>query len=149
MHFSEEDVNRIVGDIWTSVLDTEIELVAQGVMIPRERRSMVGCIQFAGAWEGSVSLFFTELLGYKAAAAMLEMKVDEISETDVQDVLGELTNMIAGNLNTLLPPGGLISLPSVVEGIDYRITVPGGRVACQLGYMCEGEPMRVSIMERI
>jgi len=149
MHFSEEDLNRIITDIWTSILGFEIEFVPDGVSIPKGERSMVGCIQITGDWEGAVTLFCPDSLVQKATAAMFGMGEDEISEDEMQDALGELTNMTAGNINTLLPQGCRISLPSVAEGIDYKITIPGGKIVCQLGFQCEGEPMLATIMERV
>ena len=66
---------------------------------------------------------------------MFEMSEDEVSDDEMMDTLGELTNMAAGNINTLLPSGCTISLPSVAEGIDYKLTIPGGKVTCELGFL--------------
>lgn len=149
MHFEKEDINRIITDIWTSILGFEIEYVHEGVTLPKGERSMVGCIQIAGEWEGAVTLFCPDSLVLKATASMFGMGEDEVSDEEMQDTLGELTNMTAGNINTLLPPGCCISLPSVAEGIDYKVTIPGGRITCQLGFLCEGQPMIATIMERV
>lgn len=149
MHFNEEDINRIITDIWTSILGFEIEYVPDGVLLPKGERSMVGCIQIAGEWQGAVTLLCPDSLVRKATASMYEMPEDEVSDDEMQDVLGELTNMAAGNINTLLPSGCCISLPSVAEGIDYKLTIPGGKVTCQIGFLCEGEPMIAAVMERV
>ncbi|ATX78556.1 Chemotaxis phosphatase CheX [Mariprofundus aestuarium] len=148
MHFNEEDINRIITDIWTTILDLEIEYVHDGVTLPKGERSMVGCIQIAGEWQGAVTLFCPDSLVRKATASMFGMTEDEVSEDEMQDALGELTNMTAGNINTLLPQGCCISLPSVAEGIDYKITIPGGKVTCELGFLCEGEPMIAAVVAR-
>jgi len=149
MHFNEEDLNRIITDIWTSILSFEIEFVHDGVSLPKTERSMVGCIQIAGEWQGAVTLFCPASLVRKATASMFDMPEDEVSDDEMQDTLGELTNMTAGNINTLLPPGCCISLPSVAEGIDYKLTIPGGKITCELGFLCEGEPMIAAVMERV
>jgi len=148
MHFNEEDINRIITDIWTTILDLEIEYVHDGVTLPKGTRSMAGCIQIAGEWQGAVTLFCPDSLVRKATASMFGMTEDEVSEDEMQDALGELTNMTAGNINTLLPQGCCISLPSVAEGIDYKITIPGGKVTCELGFLCEGEPMIAAVVAR-
>ena len=46
-------------------------------------------------------------------------------DDDVRDVMGELANMVAGNLKSLLPRGVDLSMPSVVEGSDYALRVCG------------------------
>jgi len=149
MHFKDEDINRIITDIWTSILGFEIEFVHDGVSLPKSERSMVGCIQITGEWQGAVTLFCPDSLVRKATASMFEMPEDEVSDDEMQDTLGELTNMTAGNINTLLPTGCGISLPTVAEGIDYKLTIPGGKVTCELGFLCEGEPMIAAVMERV
>ena len=150
MHFKEEDLNRIITDIWTSILGFQIEYVQDGVKLPTGERSMVGCIQITGSeWAGAVTLFCTDTLVKKATASMFEMAEDEVSDEEMQDTLGELTNMAAGNINTLLPAGCRISLPSVAEGVDYKITIPGGKVICQLGFLSEGQPVLAAVTERV
>jgi len=149
MHFNEDDINRIITDIFTSILGFSIEHIADDILIPETDRSMVGCIQIAGEWQGAVTLFCPDTLVRKATASMFEMPEDEVADDEMQDALGELTNMTAGNINTLLPPGCTISLPTVAEGIDYKVTIPGGKVTFQLSFLCEGEPMVAAIMERV
>jgi chemotaxis protein CheX len=51
-----------------------------------------------------------------------------MNEDDVRDVLGELANMVAGNLKSLLPKGVDLSIPTVVEGRDYSLHVCGGNI---------------------
>jgi len=44
---------------------------------------------------------------------LIPSRVDD----DVRDSIGELANMVGGNLKSLMPPGVALSLPSVVEGV--------------------------------
>jgi CheY-specific phosphatase CheX len=39
--------------------------------------------------------------------------------------MGELANMIGGNLKSVLPRGASLSMPSVVEGSKYSVRVCG------------------------
>ena len=66
---------------------------------------------------------------------------------DVRDTLGELANMIAGNLKALLPFGVAISMPSVVEGSDYSLRICGGNQASRLTFSSELGEFRVTLVE--
>jgi CheY-specific phosphatase CheX len=46
-------------------------------------------------------------------------KVDDV----VRDLLGELVNMIDGNLKRVLARGLRLSMPSVVDGSDYSLRI--------------------------
>jgi len=148
MQFSTDDIVHISTDIWTSILGFEIKHVPEGREIPPGQRSMIGCIQITGDWEGAVTLHCPETLARKATAVMFGLPEADICDEEVQDTLGELTNMTAGNVKTLLPSSCRISLPSVAEGTDYRLRVPGGKIMIQTGFECEGEALLVSVLVR-
>ena len=59
-------------------------------------------------------------------------RVDDV----VRDVLGELANMIGGNLKSVLSRGIQLSMPSVVDGSDYCLRVCGAEVRERLGFQC-------------
>jgi len=46
-------------------------------------------------------------------------------DSDVLDAIGEVVNMIAGNLNSTLTGGAVMSMPAVVTGSDFTLTVVG------------------------
>lgn len=146
MSFSEEAISRIVTDIWTSMLGLEVKYVPEGVTLPPDEPSKVGYIQLTGDWEGTVTLFCPESLACKATASMFEMSEDEVSNEEIRDALGELTNMTAGNINTQLLKNSNISQPFVTAGDDH--SVPGGKIARQLGFLCEGKPLLATVLEK-
>jgi CheY-specific phosphatase CheX len=51
-----------------------------------------------------------------------------VSLEDARDGLGELCNVLAGNLKPMLPAGVGISAPSVVAGADYSLRLCGAAV---------------------
>ena len=55
-------------------------------------------------------------------------------DADVCDAFGELANMIGGNLKAVLPSKVEISMPSMVQGIDYSLWICGGNLACRLAF---------------
>ncbi len=148
MNFSADDINQITSDIWTSTLGLNALPVEKASEAKSKDRSLIGCIQIMGDWEGAVTLYCSEGLANKATASMFDMALEDITDEELHDTLGELTNMTAGNIKTLLPGDCRISLPSVAEGIDYKVSIPGGKVTFQQSFECEGEPLLITILER-
>ena len=65
-----------------------------------------------------------------------------------QDALGEITNMTAGNVKAMISPTLTIAPPSVVEGVDYKVRIPGTELVHQTFFQCDGVPFGVSIHQK-
>ncbi|MCZ7527730.1 MAG: chemotaxis protein CheX [Acidimicrobiia bacterium] len=105
-------------------------------------------MQITGAWEGAVMLDLPEPLARDAAAAMFGMEPDELGDDEVLDALGELANMIGGNVKGMLDADCKLSLPTVAEGKDFRVCVPGSGVQTALVFDCAGKPFQVQLLVR-
>ena len=62
------------------------------------------------------------------------------------DALGELANMIGGNLKALLPSNVGLSLPSIVRGNDYVVRLRGGVVVNRQMFDTEFGKFQVTLM---
>ena len=71
-----------------------------------------------------------------------------IEAQQVQDAMGELTNMTGGNVKALLPEGCRLSLPTVVEGSAYTARVPGSELVTSVGFKCQGSPVVVRLLKK-
>jgi chemotaxis protein CheX len=83
--------------------------------------AMVG---LAGTYNGLVSVHQPISLGTRLAGVMLDTELEE-GDKDILDALGEVANMVAGNLKQHLSKGGSdirLSTPSVVTGHEYLIS---------------------------
>lgn len=145
----EEAIFGITQNVWESILGLEIRRAQTvGSLSGAVRgQTMTGCVQLAGAWEGSVFLYCSVALAKSVAATMFGTDSERLNEGDVEDALGELTNMIAGNLKTVLPRPCTLSLPAVVEGLDYRVIVPGTKISGQVLFEFNSEPLLVTLLE--
>jgi chemotaxis protein CheX len=90
---------------------------------------IVGTVSFAGQVMGNISLQIGIPFARRVAAAMLGMEDTEIeSQEEVNDVIGELSNMIGGDLKSRLCDAGLpcqLSIPSITSGSDFKIESRG------------------------
>ncbi|MCU0564048.1 MAG: flagellar motor switch protein FliN [Desulfobacterales bacterium] len=85
----------------------------------------VSSVCFAGDATGIVSIHVDLELSRRMAAGMLGMEPEELEgESEVQDMLGELGNIVGGNLKSALTDTGLrcaLSTPSFTTGADFMI----------------------------
>jgi len=146
----EEEIVQIAESIWMSILNLPVEVDHEGKakVGAAGERTLTGCVHLTGDWEGAVLLFCTQALAGRAASIMFATELDELTVEEIQDALGELTNMTAGNVKPLLPGSSRLSLPSVVEGLDYNLMVPGSKVVAEVGFSCEGHPLIVSLLRK-
>ncbi len=84
--------------------------------------------------------------GGELAARLLPLP-PPLALEDVRDAPGEMANVIAGNLKPLLPPGVGLSMPSVVQGDDYRLGVCGGTLTERLNLEDESGEFRITLIE--
>lgn len=83
---------------------------------------VVSLIGLAGGWVGTGSLACTAALACKLTSQLLMSEFETINE-EVLDSVAELTNMIIGNVKTVLEekvgPMGL-STPTVIFGLNFQ-----------------------------
>lgn len=78
---------------------------------PSARMSAV--VSIRGAWVGDVEIRVTHGLARRLAREVLQVDAHTSDDPDVKDVVGEVANMIGGNLKALLPEPCHLSLPCV------------------------------------
>jgi len=74
--------------------------------------------------KGSIAISFPEKLGKILVANMLATEPNHISEEDLEDGIGEITNMVAGDLNNRMGNVFKISLPNVITGKRHVVSLP-------------------------
>jgi len=80
--------------------------------------SMVG---LAGSYSGILAIHCPKNLALKITSSMLGMEVTDIDD-DVNDAMGEIANMVGGDVKHIFSPKGSdinLSIPTVIYGSDY------------------------------
>jgi flagellar motor switch protein FliN len=117
----------------------------------------VSSVCFAGDATGIVSIHIDRDLSRRMTAHLLGMEPGEIEgEDEIQDMLGELGNMVGGHLKSALTDIGLhctLSTPSVISGSDFIIETMNldryERTAYHAGGHSVFAEMGIKIAERI
>ena len=80
---------------------------------------------------------------------MFGIEIDETTPDQVNDALGELVNIVSGNIKSFLPEPSHLSLPSgtAKEETDYYFCVVGSRQLAKFSFSCQGMPFQVTILE--
>jgi|YNPNPStandDraft_1061719.scaffolds.fasta_scaffold29519_2 chemotaxis protein CheX len=145
MEAYREDAIRVVGDVFRTMLGIEIEPVQ--VVWPPEEDLINVTVHYAGAWKGALLLECTREQACLFTARLLGGDLPEQMNDDVRDAVGELANMIAGNLKPVLPPGVALSMPTLIEGTDYALRILGGNLAGMIAFRCCSGIFWVSLIE--
>jgi chemotaxis protein CheX len=146
----ESDIEEIVLMIWETLFELPLET--------SDDRDLTGgatvtsFVHIDGAWRGVVMLQCPMALASGLTRAMFEGgtdgSTDEVDEADVRDALGEIANMVAGNVKALLPEPCTISLPAVALGTDHTVSVPGTADVSTVSFTCDGRPFVITLLER-
>jgi chemotaxis protein CheX len=146
MDIGDIQICEVTESVWTSVLGLT---VARGPVDPMHGDQTIrACVHISGAWEGVVTVESTSDLARRAAAILLGVEEESATPEELSDTLGELTNIIGGNIKGLLPEPSRLSVPAVFRGNDSNLTVKGSRLVSAVGFQCEGQPLRVTLMRR-
>ena len=83
--------------------------------------SITGIVGLAGTHKGCLAIHLPHKVAMTITSNFLGMDVEEIN-ADVEDAVGELANMLGGNVKSILSGKGRdieLSLPTTVSGHEY------------------------------
>ncbi|WP_432978824.1 chemotaxis protein CheX [Dactylosporangium sp. CA-233914] len=143
---TEEDLKVIAEQVWSSYLD--LDGASPLIALPAEKpeTDVTASVSVTGAWRGHVLVSCSEPAAKNVAAALLGIEFDDVAEEDVADALGELANIIGGNVKSLLPEPCALSLPHVhVDGAAGRY--PSVTEICHLEGSWLAESVIVTVLE--
>ncbi|MBL7254615.1 chemotaxis protein CheX [Paractinoplanes lichenicola] len=144
---NENDLAEMVEQVWESYLDPE----GVSPLIPtydeNQPSEVHSSVSITGSWTGYIVYASSVQAARRAAGAFLAMEPDEVGDEDLSDVLGELANIVGGNVKAMLPPGALLSLPQVVLAPEATARFPGTERISGVYGMWEGEPVSISMWQ--
>ena len=142
---TSEQVTEIAAQVWESFLGLSLVEAGAGCGLPGS--AMAGVVAISGAWAGSVVVGCSSDHAVQAAEAMFAAEPGSLEPAEVADALGELTNMVGGNIKSLLPEPSALSIPSVTGGVDHQVFVPGALRVLQVELHCGTAPVVVTLWQ--
>ena len=120
-----EFMTRHLVDVFDTMLAMKAAPVPKGGL-PHFHERVTGSVGFAGdRVTGAVYLHLQAAFASRVAAAMLGLPpAENIGEAEINDVVGEVTNMLTGGLKSWLCDEGAdcaVSTPAIIRGTAFAI----------------------------
>jgi chemotaxis protein CheX len=112
------ELAQIVESVFAVQLGLEAG-ICEEPWFPDEER-LTAAVHLTGGWNGAVLLECDPRQACRFTARFLSIDTPDTVDDVVRDTLGELVNMVGGNLKCVLTRGIRVSMPSVVEGSGHR-----------------------------
>jgi CheY-specific phosphatase CheX len=115
--------------VFHTMLSMEVSVAETNLSMELSGSKVVGCVGFAGDAIGSICVHVSKQFARVMTAAMLGMEVDEVEDDEeINDVIGEVSNMVGGDMKSKLCDAGfpcVLSIPNVTSGSDFKIESKG------------------------
>ena len=147
LHTHQADVRQIVEDVFQTMLGLEVEPAR--ATWSAELDLVAAVVHYAGAWKGAILLECTPEQAFEMTSRLMRIPPPTAMNEDVVDCLGEMANMMAGNLKSVLTPGENLSMPSVVQGTDYTLNLCGGNIVYRQAFSGEVGAFWVTLVEMV
>ncbi|MFT4704358.1 MAG: chemotaxis protein CheX [Bradymonadia bacterium] len=139
----EQTFQDVISRIWTEAVGTEltkVDLADAPLTDP-----LSASVPFLGDWEGDIEVQVDEDLARTVGAKMLFIDPDDLSDDDLKDALGEVTNMIGGSLRASLSTTCGLGTPTVVGPGDLVMRSGESTVLFAHGYLSNSQPIRITL----
>jgi chemotaxis protein CheX len=146
VQLTEPDLAEVVESVVGAMLGIAID--GCGADSPTPRQALGASVQITGPWDGAVVVACDTDFGRRVAAAMFGDDATSMSDEEIADAVGELANMIGGNVKALVGEGTALSLPTVVHGATLSVGVTGAAPCAELSYEHSGARLGVTVYHR-
>jgi chemotaxis protein CheX len=140
---SPEMMSQIVESVFITMLN--LDVVPSGIPWAPSDDQLTAVVHLAGNKNGTLLFECNRWEACRFTGRFLSTEPPDTVNEDVRDVLGELANMIGGNIKSAVAAGLRLSMPAVTDGSNY-----GGRIwGCEfhrLGFTCEEGPFWVTLV---
>lgn len=128
--------------VFTTMLKTSPEFGALEPIAPNGEQQVTGAVNVTGALNGTIYFCSSAAMARRLTCRMLSMSDSEIEDDAmVNDVIGELTNMLAGQVKLKVHQSHgscLLTVPSVVRGSAFKACITGPCVRKSISFKCDG-----------
>ena len=136
----EETVQSIAQEAWSALIGGDEFLVPLPGGPPDD--AVHAWVEIVGPWTGTVVLTCARSTAEELSRCLLgEHAPPVIDEEDVQDGMGELANVVGGNIKAVLPGPSVLGLPQVGD------TPAAGQPAdtCRVDLLWRGQSLTVTV----
>ncbi|HZL43798.1 MAG TPA: chemotaxis protein CheX [Verrucomicrobiae bacterium] len=137
-----------IADVFHTMLSLDAIPQPKGPL-PNFGERITGSVGFGGdRVNGAMYVHLSIGLAEELACAMLKSAAPQISDTEINDVVGEITNILTGQFKSSLSDAGAgcaMSTPAIIRGLSYQIEPSPGVRRELLLFHCRAKPMAVEV----
>jgi CheY-specific phosphatase CheX len=137
----QHELNHIVNDV------LDVMFAVKAGPIGEQQPGTDGytaCVSFLGNWTGAVLVHCEASTAERLTQRLIG--TETVSPEDVIDAMGELANMIGGNMKSVLSPGVTLSTPNVALGKALSVSVGGLNESKFTLFSCEAGNFGVTLV---
>ena len=147
MQFLEKEIQQYTQLVCSTLLGYEVSPLPGSYDIS-STDTFSGSVQVTGKWQGIILLSLPSALVNTLTEALFSLEQGKVSNEDRKDAVGELINMIGGNIKALLPQPSAISVPLLaLEG--HQQYFPSTKMVTHCQFECDGKPFALSLYEEV
>jgi len=141
-----EQLVEITNELLPSMLDIDISSSREVGELAEiaDETAWLATVQIEGDWNAQVDTIVTKDLASRIACSMFSMEPDELTHDELTDAMGEVVNIIGGNIKGVVGNDCKLHLPCV--GMFKEPTC--GTPDRSLTFDCDGEFFTVSIFSK-
>lgn len=143
----ESEIVKITEGVFTTMLGIDVASVAPVDHSLGTTKTMTGVVTVTGAWSGAITVTCALEFAKHIACTMFGTDPAATNEAEISDAMGEMANMIGGNFKSLLTPPAALSLPSVTQGAQYAVMLPGCREVGRFSFQTEQGDVTVTVLQ--
>lgn len=136
-----------LGEVFVNVCHGMLGLDVSPSLQPADldNNALVAVVRITGEWNSMVQIEGSNDLARTVGAAMFAQDQDMLSEEEIFDAMGEIANMVGGNVKGIVEKQSALSIPCV--GPRGEAGEPKHERKCVLGFSCEGHDINVRLYE--
>ena len=134
----DETVQSIAQEAWLALVGEEEYLLPLAGDDPDDAIS--SWVEIVGPWTGSVVITTARTTAEELARCLLKQHAPPVLEAeDIEDALGELANVVGGNVKAVLPGPSVLGLPEVGSA------PAAGSDTCRVDLLWRGQSLTISV----
>jgi chemotaxis protein CheX len=139
------DLSTVITQVWTAYLSADGDCP---VAAPDEAAAVpvTASVAISGGWTGHLVIGYSVEAATAVATAMLDRPSGRVTGDEIADAIGELANVVAGNIKAMLPSPTVHGLPAVHVGANCEIRFPGTTRTHHMPTRWHGEPVTFSLL---
>lgn len=144
IRISPHEVALTVESVFGTMLGLEVR--EDSIALLPAEGAFAAAVSLAGSWNGSVLIECAPGQACRFAGRFLSMDPPAHVDEMVRDVLGELANMIGGNLKCVLACGVRVSMPFVLDSLEHLLHARTANLCERISFQSVEGPFCVTLI---